>query len=119
MFEAGAEGKPQAIMPGMEPSARQAAAARAGPLRAGVPQEEPGELFGPPPEKMPDMFFDRGGFPQSFHDAMGELDQFKIAADQIAACGAGPAEEGGGAPAVMPKASYLAKINAMREGAPA
>jgi hypothetical protein len=93
MFEAGAEGKPQAIMPGMAPSARQLAAARAGPLRAGVPQA--GGLFAPAPERLPDMFFDAEGRPQSFENAMGELDQFKIAADQIAACAA-PAE---GAPA--------------------
>jgi len=96
MFEPGAEGLPQGVMPGMAPSARQLAAARAGPLRGRVPQEEPGELFGPTPERLPDMFLDRGGFPQNFYDAMGELDQFKLAADQIAACGAAPAE---GAPA--------------------
>jgi hypothetical protein len=78
-------------MPGMEPSARQLAAARAGPLRAGVPQEAAGGLFAPAPERLPDMFFDAEGRPQSFENAMGELDQFKIAADQIAACGV-PAE---------------------------
>jgi len=87
-FEPGAEGKPQAVMPGMEPSARQAAAARAGPLRAGMPQEEPGELFGPTPERMPDMFADARGFPQTFENAIREVDQLKTAADQIAACAA-------------------------------
>jgi len=92
LFEPGAEGKPQAIMPGMAPSARQLAAARAGPLRGRVPQEEPGELFSPPAERMPDMFFDTNGHPQSFENAMGELDQFKIAAEQIAACAAPAAE---------------------------
>ena len=81
----------------MEPSAVQLAAARAGPLRGRVPQEEPGELFSPPPERLPDMFFDAGGQPQSFERAMGELDQFKIAADQIAACAAPAAEAGAGA----------------------
>jgi ppGpp synthetase/RelA/SpoT-type nucleotidyltranferase len=65
-----------------------------GAARAGVPQEEPGELFGQRPEKLPDMFFDAGGQPQSFERAMGELDQFKIAADQIAACAAPAAEAG-------------------------
>jgi hypothetical protein len=92
-FEPGAEGKPQAIMPGMEPSARQLAAARAGPLRAGVPQDEPGELFSPKPEKIPDMFFTAGGQPQNFGDAMRELDGLNLAAKQIAACAAGPASE--------------------------
>jgi len=85
IFEPGAEGKPQAIMPGMEPSARQLAAARAGPLRAGVPQEEPGELFSAPHEAIPDMFLFNGQ-PQSFAEAMREVDGLKIAADQIAAC---------------------------------
>jgi hypothetical protein len=37
---------------------------------------------------MPDMFSDIRGQPQSFADAMRELDQYKIAADQIAACAA-------------------------------
>jgi hypothetical protein len=87
-YEPGAEGRPQAIMPGMEPSARQLAAARAGPLRAGMPQEEPGELFGPAPEKMPDMFLDAMGHPQSFAKAMSDIDGMKIAADQLAACAA-------------------------------
>jgi hypothetical protein len=86
-FEPGAEGKPQAIMPGMEPSARQLAAARAGPLRAGVPQEEPGELFSAPHEAIPDMFLFNGQ-PQSFAEALREVDGLKIAADQIAACAA-------------------------------
>jgi len=91
-YEPGAEGKPQAVMPGMEPSARQLAAARAGPLRAGVPQAAPGGLFAAPPERMPDMFFDAGGQPQNLEHAIDELDQFKIAADQIAACAAPQAE---------------------------
>ena len=77
----------------MEPSARQLAAARAGPIRAGVPQAEPGGLFAPAREPMPDMFADVTGQPQSFENAMNELDQFKIAADQLAACAA-PAPEG-------------------------
>jgi hypothetical protein len=93
MFEPGAEGKPQAIMPGMAPSARQLAAARAGPLRTGVPQAEPGGLFAPTREPMPDMFFDIARQPQGFENAMDELDQFKIAAEQLAACAA-PAAEG-------------------------
>jgi hypothetical protein len=92
IFEAGAEGKPQAVMPGMEPSARQLAAARER-LRPGVPQDEPGELFSPRPEKMPDMFFTAGGQIQNFGDAMRELDGLNIAAKQIAAC-ATPAAEG-------------------------
>jgi hypothetical protein len=92
-YELGAEGLPQGIMPGMEPSARQLAAARAGPIRAGVPQAEPGGLFAPAREPMPDMFADVTGQPQSFENAMNELDQFKIAADQLAACAA-PAPEG-------------------------
>jgi hypothetical protein len=91
-FEPGAEGKPQAIMPGMEPSARQLAAARAGPMRGQVPQEEPGELFSPPREAMPDMFTDARGQPQSFADAMRDVDQFKTAAEQLASC-AGPPPE--------------------------
>jgi hypothetical protein len=86
-FEPGAEGKPQAVMPGMEPSARQLAAARAGPLRAGVPQEEPGELFSAPHEAIPDMFLFNGQ-PQSFAEAVREVDGLKIAADQLAACAA-------------------------------
>jgi len=53
-----------------------------------VPQDEPGELFGPTPERMPDMFSDAGGFPQSFENAIREVDGLKIAADQIAACAA-------------------------------
>jgi len=92
-FEPGAEGKPQAIMPGMEPSARQLAAARAGALRAAVPQEEPGELFGPAHAALPDMFLDLRGQPQSVADAMREVDQYKIAADQIAACAAPEQQE--------------------------
>jgi hypothetical protein len=92
-YEPGAEGLPQGIMPGMESSARQLAAARAGPLRAGVPQAAPGDLFAPPPERMPDMFFDAGGQPQNLEHAIDELDQFKIAADQIAACAAPQAAE--------------------------
>jgi predicted transcriptional regulator len=88
IYETGVEGLPQGIMPGMEPSARQLAAARTGPLRAGVPQEEPGELFGPTPERMPDMFADARGFPQTFENAIHEIDQLKTAADQIAACAA-------------------------------
>ncbi len=45
--EPGAEGRPQFVMPGMEQSARQAAAAReaGGALKPGVAQEEPGGLF--------------------------------------------------------------------------
>jgi hypothetical protein len=77
----------EAIDRGMEPSARQLAAARAGPLRAGVPQEEPGELFGPAHEAIPDMFLFNGQ-PQSFAEALREVDGLKIAADQIAACAA-------------------------------
>jgi hypothetical protein len=92
IFEAGAEGKPQAVMPGMEPSAQQLAAARER-LRPGVPQDEPGELFSPRPEKIPDMFFTAGGQPQNFGDAMRELDGLNLAAKQIAACAA-PAAEG-------------------------
>jgi predicted kinase len=43
--------------------------------------------------RLPDnMFADIEGRPQSFENAMGELDQFKIAADQIAACAAAPAQ---------------------------
>ena len=95
LFEPGAEGLPQAIMPGMEPSARQLAAARAGPIRAGIPQAEPGgSLFAPAREPMPDMFADVAGQPQSFENAMSELDQFKIAADQLAACATPAAAEG-------------------------
>jgi hypothetical protein len=37
------------------------------------------------------MFADIQGRPQSFENAMDELDQFKMAADQIAACAAAPA----------------------------
>jgi hypothetical protein len=94
-YERGVEGKPQAIMPGMEPSARQLAAARAGPMRGRVPQEEPGELFSPQRAAMPDMFTDARGQPQNFADAMRDVDQTKMAADQIAACAGPPAEMAG------------------------
>jgi len=82
---------PQAIMPGMEPSARQLAAARAGPLRGGVPQQAPGGLFEPPEERLPDLFpigMDAGGRVnfQNLDDMMHELDGYKLAADQIAQC---------------------------------
>jgi ppGpp synthetase/RelA/SpoT-type nucleotidyltranferase len=90
-FEPGAEGLPQAIMPGMAPSARQLAAARAGPLRGGVPQQAPGGLFEPPEERLPDLFpigMDAGGRVnfQNLDDMMHELDGYKLAADQIAQC---------------------------------
>jgi ppGpp synthetase/RelA/SpoT-type nucleotidyltranferase len=91
-YEPGAEGKPQAIMPGMEPSAVQLAAARAGPMRGRVPQEEPGELFSPAPEKIPDMFMDASGHPVDLKTAMSEIDGMKLAADQLASCAA-PAPE--------------------------
>lgn len=92
-------GKPQAIMPGMEPSARQAAAARAGPLRAGVAQEAPGGLFTPREPSEPMMFpvgVDAGGRVayQHVEDALHELDQYKIAAEQIANCASGAPANG-------------------------
>jgi hypothetical protein len=39
------------------------------------------------------MFFTAGGQPQSFGDAMRELDGLNLAAKQMAACAAGPAPE--------------------------
>jgi hypothetical protein len=92
--EPGAEGLPQGIMPGMEQSARQLAAARAGALRPGVAQEAPGGLFAPPAEARGDMFpnIAADGRPVSLEGALRELDGLKTAADQIATCGAPAAE---------------------------
>jgi hypothetical protein len=38
--------------------------------------------------RVPDLFVDASGNPQAFERAMGELDAYKMAADQVAACGA-------------------------------
>jgi hypothetical protein len=58
-----------------------------------VPQDEPGELFSPAAEPMPDMFVNLQGQPQSLADAMREVDQYKIAAEQMAACAAPEQQE--------------------------
>jgi hypothetical protein len=85
-------------MPGMEPSARQLAAARET-LRPGVPQERPGGLFAPREERPLELFpagVDANGriAYTRLEDAMNELDGYKVAAEQLAACAA---EVGAGA----------------------
>ena len=86
---------PQIIMPGMEPSAKQLAAARAGPLRGGA--EEPGGLFARRETPAPDMFptgVDAQGRVSygNVGQALDELEGYKIAAEQLAQCAAGTAE---------------------------
>jgi Fe2+ transport system protein FeoA len=81
----GGETVDQGVMPGMEPSARQAAAARDGPLRARAPQEEPGGIFAqaePNPFAMfdPDHdpnkpMFQRAGSPVFYSAAERVVDQ--------------------------------------------
>lgn len=55
----GGETVQQGVLPGAERSARQAAAARGETLRAGVPQEEPGGLFGPTEPEQNEIKFNR------------------------------------------------------------
>jgi hypothetical protein len=90
--EPGAEGLPQGIMPGMEPSARQLAAAREGPLRPGAPQAAPGGLFAPRAERAPELFPNIDEQPVSLEGALRDVDGYKAAAEQLATCGAPMAE---------------------------
>jgi predicted kinase len=89
----GGERAGEEIAPAIEQARERGLAAK--PSAAIAEQIKPALERGPPaPERLPDMFIDATGRPQSFEKAMGELDQFKLAADQLAACAAAPAIEG-------------------------